>query len=308
MNVFPHGELTYYAFGVRAGVANLTTNGLRLGLKKTVGKITQPVNAYTRFAEYRAFDRAVREFQHTRPPDPPIAVLDVGSPKLFGLYLAAGRRAAVTLTDISPANIDEYRVMWRGLEAAARGTAEFSLQDARRLEYADEAFDVVYSMSVVEHIDGDRGDSAAVREMLRVLRPGGLFLLSVPFGRTFMDQHRVGFAGAAEWTGDAREYFFQRIYDRRAFQERILDAASELGTYTVGTVARQRTWLARNFGRLPDNARGALGCLNPLLSAAISRVREGVDDGFPVCYGRLHEARDVYGDLILSGRKRLSHD
>lgn len=304
MTVFPHHELRYYGFGVRAGVSNLLTNGLELGARKTAGKITQPINAHTRFAEYDAFDRVIQPFLGARPADPLPAVLDVGSPKLFGLRLAHGARVALTLTDLSELNIDEYRVMWRGLASTAKGRVTFALQDARGLEYADATFDAVYSMSVIEHVDGERGDALAIQGMLRVLKPGGLFVMSVPFGREYREQHRIGFAGAVRSTGDEREYFFQRIYDRRAVEERIVAAAGDLDRIEVTTVARRNLWLARAFGRLGENVRGALGFLNPLLSAAISRTRQGIHDAFPVSYGALHQATDVYGDLILSGRKR----
>ena len=112
------------------------------------------------------------------------------------------------LTDISELNVDEYQVMWRALHSRARGSAVFSLQDVRSLHFDAAAFDVVYSMSVIEHVEGESGDSTAMREMVRVLKPGGLLVVSVPFGRTYAEQHRVGFAGAARKTGDHGTYFF----------------------------------------------------------------------------------------------------
>ena len=40
--MFHYDEAKYYGFGLRLGVANLFRNGLRLGAKKTLGKILQP--------------------------------------------------------------------------------------------------------------------------------------------------------------------------------------------------------------------------------------------------------------------------
>jgi hypothetical protein len=62
--------------------------------------------------------------------------------------------------------------------------------------------------------------------------------------------------------------------------------------------------MSRGFGMLGENVRGALGFLNPLLSAVQSRTLAGVTDAFPVRYGPMHTAQDVYGDVILTGRKR----
>ena len=51
--------------------------------------------------------------------------------------------------------------------------------DGSRLPYADGSFDVVYSVSVLEHVPTR---SAVLRELVRVLRPGGLFVLTFDVG------------------------------------------------------------------------------------------------------------------------------
>ena len=61
----------------------------------------------------------------------------------------------------------------RGLEKVRLGAGE-------KLPYADGTFDLVTALDVVEHMDDDL---AGLREMRRVLRPGGRVLLFVP---TFM--------------------------------------------------------------------------------------------------------------------------
>jgi SAM-dependent methyltransferase len=61
----------------------------------------------------------------------------------------------------------------RGLENVKLGAAE-------KLPYDDATFDLVTALDVVEHLDDDLG---GLREMRRVLRPGGRVLLFVP---TFM--------------------------------------------------------------------------------------------------------------------------
>jgi len=61
----------------------------------------------------------------------------------------------------------------RGLEKVKLGAAE-------KLPYDDGTFDLVTALDVVEHLDNDL---AGLREMRRVLRPGGRVLLFVP---TFM--------------------------------------------------------------------------------------------------------------------------
>jgi SAM-dependent methyltransferase len=46
-----------------------------------------------------------------------------------------------------------------------------------KLPYADEAFDIVFSLEVIEHVEDQ---FAFCREIMRVLRPGGLAILSTP--------------------------------------------------------------------------------------------------------------------------------
>jgi SAM-dependent methyltransferase len=95
-------------------------------------------------------------------------ILDAGCGT--GNNLAHFRRFGRTVgIDLSP---DALRFCQGRGVAAARG-------DLRSLPFADGSFDAVTSFDVIYHrwVADDR---AAVREMARVLRPGGLFLLRVP--------------------------------------------------------------------------------------------------------------------------------
>ncbi|HZD93382.1 MAG TPA: class I SAM-dependent methyltransferase [Candidatus Sulfotelmatobacter sp.] len=303
MSLFPHRELTYYFFGLRAGFANLLANRLQLGVRKTAGKITQPINSYTRFPEYYWFDNAISGYLSRMPAASGRLILDVGSPKTLGLYFGTTAPVELTLTDISELNVDEYKVMWQGLEKRAKGKVQFSLQDARQLGFGSAQFDIVYSMSVLEHIEGETGDAVAIGELLRVLKPGGLLVLSVPFGSSYIEQKRIGFSGAARKTEDRKAYFFQRIYDRAEFQSRILGRLTQLRDIQLTTVQRARPWMSRMFGSMGENLRGVFGGMNPLLSALGNRSCSGIKP-FATSYGEFHEATDVYGDIILTGIKK----
>jgi SAM-dependent methyltransferase len=301
---FPFREIDYYLFGVKAGIRNLFGNSFSIGLRKTLGKISQPISSYTRFPEYYYMDHAITQYVGESRSSRPPRILDIGSPKCFGLYLADKLEVEVEVTDISRLNLDEYFLMSKSLEAKAKGHVRFSVQDARALDYEDATFDVVYSMSVIEHIEGEQGDSQSVREMVRVLKPGGLLLLSVPFGKKYVEQLRRGFAHAVQKTEDQALYFFQRIYDRSALENRIFSALRGLEVRSQWTVWRESDLPLRAFRRLGENLQGLLGFLNPLLSRWCNRCASGVVEEIPSCYGEIHSATDSYGDFVFVGQKR----
>jgi SAM-dependent methyltransferase len=58
-----------------------------------------------------------------------------------------------------------------------RGHPNAHRMDLTALEWEDGRFDLVTALDVIEHVDED---AAAVRELVRVTRPGGLLLITVP--------------------------------------------------------------------------------------------------------------------------------
>jgi SAM-dependent methyltransferase len=69
---------------------------------------------------------------------------------------------------------------WHALREARgrRPHLPAAVADVQRLPFADQAFDRVVSLGLVEHFE--EGAVAPLREHRRVLRPGGLLLLTVP--------------------------------------------------------------------------------------------------------------------------------
>lgn len=94
-------------------------------------------------------------------------ILDVGCGTGANLELL-GQFGDAEGVDISPEALAFCRA--RGLTRVRHGAAE-------NLPYEDGAFDLVTALDVVEHLDRD---VAGLREMRRVLRPGGRALFFVP--------------------------------------------------------------------------------------------------------------------------------
>jgi SAM-dependent methyltransferase len=140
---------------------------------------------------YRIDERAVEyPWLFTQLPESPGKVLDAGS-ALNHRHLverAPLRDAQLTVMTLAP----EKRCFWDR-------SISYVFGDLRKTLFADSAFDVVISASTIEHIGLDNtllytGDVSkkesdslgflpAISEFKRVLRLGGLCLITVPFGR-----------------------------------------------------------------------------------------------------------------------------
>lgn len=74
------------------------------------------------------------------------------------------------------------------LEVLARTTPDLPLLqfDMVQCPLPSESVDVVVALNVLEHIEDDTG---AMRQMLRVLRPGGVAVLEIPAGPHLFDVH-----------------------------------------------------------------------------------------------------------------------
>jgi ubiquinone/menaquinone biosynthesis C-methylase UbiE len=85
--------------------------------------------------------------------------------------------------------------------------------DARSLPYPDDAFDAAYMVLVLGEVP-DR--DAALRELRRVLRPGGRLVV----GEVFPDPHMVRFGDLRERAEDAGLRFERRLGGRLAYLAR----------------------------------------------------------------------------------------
>ena len=103
-------------------------------------------------------------------PAPGEAILDVGCgagslDRLLAQRLGSGN--AITAIDVNPFLLSEARSL---AEAdGVDGRIRFLPGNAEALPFADESFDCIFSITVLEECDADR----ALAEMVRVARPGG---------------------------------------------------------------------------------------------------------------------------------------
>jgi SAM-dependent methyltransferase len=108
------------------------------------------------------------------PPGDGRRLLDVGCN--WGRWTVAADRRGYRAVGIDPSveAVAAARRVAEELDAAS----EYVVADARRLPFADESFDVVFSYSVLQHLTKD-DTLAALGEVRRVLKPGGRSLIEM---------------------------------------------------------------------------------------------------------------------------------
>lgn len=152
-------------------------------------------------------------------PDSARVCADVSSPRLFSLFWAS-THPGVAIEMINPDGRDLDQT--RRIAAATGIKLGFIKSDVRILLDRPRAYDAVWAISVLEHVNGEYDDSEAIGWMYGSLRPGGVMALTVPVDRQFRDEFRDTDPYGLVDQVDGR-VFFQRWYDMAAIRERLLD-------------------------------------------------------------------------------------
>lgn len=112
---------------------------------------------------------------------PQTKAIDIGAGQGRHSFEMFRRGADVIAFDMSESDMADVGEMFDAMMAEgqvpADAKARAEVGDALRLPYADNSFDVVVMSEILEHIPSDE---AAITEMVRVLRPGGVAAVTVP--------------------------------------------------------------------------------------------------------------------------------
>jgi SAM-dependent methyltransferase len=105
------------------------------------------------------------------------SLLDIGAG--YGAFVLSCRRHGLDAIgfEIEPLEVDIARQRLRRLEPGGDFAAVFRKGDAGQLPFANEAFDMVSLLNVLEHVPDYR---AVLSEAVRVLRPGGRLFIVCP--------------------------------------------------------------------------------------------------------------------------------
>ena len=190
-------------------------------------------------------------FRHLDLP-PGAAVLEFGSVKSWVSLALASLGYRVTGVDLRP-----YRY--------SHPNMRFLQGDFRAARLPAGSFDGVVAVSAIEHcgLSGygeegfERGDHEVVAEIRRVLKPGGRFLVTVPFGKAGVSRRG--------W----------RVYDAAALALLLRDFEVRTASYFKGT--DRSHWTAASAGELADLDSAAAGFVQGV--ACVSAVKPAQGEG-----------------------------
>ena len=214
-------------------------------------------------------------------------ILDLGCGFGRHAFEAARRGANVVALDAGRDEVEGVAAMFQAMADAGEIDLTTSHTaavqgDALHLPFADATFDRVICSEVLEHIPDDLG---AMRELARVLRPGGTMAVTVPrFGPEL-----INWALSDEYHNVPGGHI--RIYRRRILRERLTSVGLDVtgqhyahGLHSpywwlkcfVGTT-NDKNWFVRNYHRLlvwdimkaPRTTRFAEMILAPLMGKSI---------------------------------------
>ncbi len=186
---------------------------LRHGRRSGFSFLLTPVNI-TRYFEFPFVLSCLPSAQHN------LVCLDVSSPSLFSLYAAHHQLvSAIDMINPDKRDVADLQEIAALLNLSCVSIRPLPLDALIR---SQKRYDCIWAISVIEHIAGSYNDTQAMRWMIELLKPGGRLILTLPVDRHFRNEYRQrDYYGTQVQQVDGR-YFFQRIYDRVAIEDRLL--------------------------------------------------------------------------------------
>jgi SAM-dependent methyltransferase len=157
-------------------VKKLLANRFEISTPRWVNFMTELNDVARRgaLAEYTTYSRVWEYpwlwFQLEHSPRS-LRVLDIGSERSPYPWLLAEKGFDVTVSDVTPG----YWGLWRNTQRLLGVRPNLKILDTQALALPTASFDVYQSVSILEHVPDK---AKALTEAARILRPGGLLLMS----------------------------------------------------------------------------------------------------------------------------------
>jgi SAM-dependent methyltransferase len=220
---------------------------------------------------------AARVAEQWRRPTPPTAIVEIGASVGWNGFALQHRWPNAIVSAIEPE------------DAALAVAAQIQLRDARRqptflrgsaeqLPFPDQSIDVVTCLTVIEHVESP---TRSIREMARVLRPGGMIFLEAPNYRWPREPHlgvwcvpelgkrSVAFAASLQGVRDSQGFLDHLKFVTPATVQRDFEAA---GLVVENLAAAKLASAAQGDAAAVVAYRGAAKVLGVLGRLGLARV------------------------------------
>lgn len=220
-----------------------------------------------------------------------LAVLDIACGEGYGSNLLAQAAKSVIGIDVDPAAVDRARQKY------SRENLSFSHGSATAIDLPEQSVDLVVSFETLEHL---MEHDEMLGELRRVLRPGGMLIMSTPDKREYSDR-----------TGHKNPYHVRELYTDefvalvgRHFKYLTLYKQKLLLNSVIVPVVRDAVMLDVYFGDMSRVSRAnALNesKYNVLLAtnSVLTRMNASVFDGQPALDDLV---KGYYRSVFLEGR------
>lgn len=152
-------------------------------------------------------------------------LLDISSPRMFTAYLSSKTR----FRQIFMVNPDETDLKESIHFFSEVGIATSRIRFLDSLEDVRGLFDIIYSISVIEHVI-DSEENNFLYQIWSRLNEGGEFILTFPAANKFCVEYSdYNHYGLNVPRNDKGKFFFQRVYDEETTQSRIIRRWNRLG-------------------------------------------------------------------------------
>jgi len=148
-------------------------------------------------------------------------ILDVSSPYLFGFFISAKNNCNYYYINPDINDLKNVRSLVKKINFV--GNYSTDCLDAKKMNYPDSMFEKIVSISVIEHVNNN-GDSEVMREMWRVLKPGGFLILTFPVKKDYEEEFISENIYNLNQEETGGKFFFQRYYDDKKIEERLLSS------------------------------------------------------------------------------------
>jgi SAM-dependent methyltransferase len=143
--------------------------------------------------------------------------LDVSSPRMLPLMIV-DREKGLVADLINPDKKDLPATISLAKSFGVEDRCRFHSSLIEEAPLQAESFDLITSMSVIEHIPDDKG---AIQKMWALLKPGGVFLISIPCAAKASEEYTNLNDYELIDTDESGFVFWQRYYDEALIQQRI---------------------------------------------------------------------------------------